>query len=98
MFEKNAAYMERVNLQAGVRIYGDTDIETLATMVSAYFRYLELQDAEAKAQDFDTKQKCSIMKHKEAQLYERYLRTLKLDPGARVDFGLAPTETDDDEF
>ena len=98
MFRKNADYMERVNLEAGFRIYGDTDAEALATMVSAYFRFVEFSEKEQTAPDLDVRQRMNTMKHKEAQLYDRYLRLLKLDPGARVDFGLAPTETDDDEF
>lgn len=98
MFKKNAAYMERVNHEAGFKIYGDTDIEALTIMVCSYQRFLYYQGRESRCSKAAEKQVFNNLKNKEAMLYDRYLRLLKLDPGARVDFGLSPPGGDDDEF
>lgn len=99
MFKKNAAYMERVNQEAGVAIYGDTDIEALAEMVMSHFRYLQYQSREMKARDLNDKAKYNSMKNKEAAVHERFMRLLKLDPSSRVDFGGGSSGDDaDDEF
>jgi len=98
MFNKEAAYMERVNKAAGVAIYGDTDIEALVTLVLSHFRYLEYKDEEEIARNLDAKQKYNNMKNKEAAVHERYLRLLKLDPSSRVDFGGSQDDAEEDEF
>jgi hypothetical protein len=98
MFRKEAAYMERVNKAAGVAIYGDTDIEALATLVLSHFKYLAYKDEEELAQNLEAKQKYNAMKNKEAAVHERYLRLLKLDPSSRVDFGGSQDDAEDDEF
>ena len=99
MFRKEAAYMERVNKEAGVPIYGDTDIESLAIMVTSYYRYLQYQSRENNSRDLADKQKYNAMKNKEAAIHERYMRLLKLDPSSRVDFGGGSSGDDaDDEF
>lgn len=99
MFNKEAAYMERVNKEAGVAIYGDTDIEPLAVLVLSHFRYLQYQKMENKAKDLADKARYNAMKNKEAAVHERFVRMLKLDPSSRVDFG-SPSDgdADDDEF
>lgn len=99
MFKKEAAYMERVNKEAGVAIYGDTDIEGLAIMVMSHYRYLQYQSREMNARDLTDKQKYNSMKNKEAAVHERFMRLLKLDPSSRVDFGSGASGDDaDDEF
>lgn len=99
MFRKEAAYMERVNKEAGVAIYGDTDIEGLAIMVMSHYRYLQYQSRENNARDLSDKQKYNAMKNKEAAVHERFMRLLKLDPSSRVDFGGGSSGDDaDDEF
>ena len=99
MFKKEAAYMERVNKEAGVPIYGDTDIEPLAVLVMSHFRYLQYQKMENQAKDLADKQRYNAMKNKEAAVHERFLKTLKLDPSSRVDFGNpSDGDADDDEF
>lgn len=99
MFNKEAAYMERVNKEAGVPIYGDTDIEPLAVLVMSHFRYLQYQKMENQAKDLADKQRYNAMKNKEAAVHERFLKLLKLDPSSRVDFGGSQgDDADDDEF
>ncbi len=98
MFKKEAAYMERVNAAAGVAIYGDTDIEALATMVMSHYRYLHYLNKENKCRDIADKQRYNMMKNKEAAVHERFMRLLKLDPSSRVDFGNASGDDADDEF
>lgn len=85
-FLREAEYMRRVNREAGVNIYGSTDTEALATMVSAHERYLYYRSREESADSEDERQRCNGMKNKEAATYERYMRLLKLDPSSRVDF------------
>ena len=100
MFRKEAAYMERVNKEAGVAIYGDTDIEPLVVLVMSHYRYLQYQKMENQAKDLADKQKYNAMKNKEAAVHERFLKTLKLDPSSRVDFGSSQGDDadGDDEF
>lgn len=99
MFRKEAAYMERVNKEAGVAIYGDTDIEGLAIMVMSHYCYLQYQSRENNARGLSDKQKYNAMKNKEAAVHERFMRLLKLDPSSRVDFGGGSSGDDaDDEF
>lgn len=87
MFKKEAAYMERVNKEAGVAVYGDTDIEPLAVLVLSHFRYLQYQQWENNSKDLSDRQRYNAMKNKEAAVHERFLKLLKLDPSSRVDFG-----------
>jgi len=98
MFEKEAAYMERVNEAAGVAIYGDTDIEALVTLVTSHYRYLFYLNKENKARDLADKQRYNAMKNKEAAVHERFVKLLKLDPSSRVDFGGSSGDDADDEF
>lgn len=86
IFEREAAYMRRVNVAAGVAIYGDTDSEPLAVMASSYARYLHYKGREEKAREGAERQRYNSMKNKEAATYERIMRLLKLDPSSRVDF------------
>lgn len=98
MFAKEAAYMERVNKEAGVAIYGDTDIEALVTLVMSYHKYLQFEREEEEARGLDARQKCNAMKNKEAAVHERFLKLLKLDPSSRVDFGQPSGDGADDEI
>lgn len=98
MFNKEAAYMNRVNKEAGVAIYGDTDIEPLAIMVMSHYRYLQYQSKENSSRDLADKQRYNAMKNKEAAVHERFMKLLKLDPSSRVDFGGSSGDDADDEF
>lgn len=86
IFDREAAYMRRVNVAAGVAIYGETDVEGLVTMVTSYVRFNDYRKREEKARELESKQKYNSMKNKEAATYERFRRLLKLDPSSRVDF------------
>lgn len=96
MFRKEASYMCRVNKEAGVNVYGDTDIEALAIMVMSHYRYLQYQSKENNARDIAERQRYNAMKNKEAAVHERYLRLLKLDPSSRVDFSSSSSGDDAD--
>lgn len=98
MFEKEAAYMERVNEAAGVAVYGDTDIEALVTMITSHFQYLYYLKREKDSRDLADKQRYNSMKNKEAATHERFMKLLKLDPSSRVDFGGTSGDDADDEF
>ena len=98
MFMKEAAYMERVNKEAGVAVYGDTDIEALTVLVMSYFKYLEYQRKEMNCRDLANKQKYNAMKYKEDAVHDRFMKLLKLDPSSRVDFGGSSDDDADDEF
>lgn len=98
MFRKEAAYMERVNKEAGVAVYGDTDIEALTVLVMSHFKYLEYYRKEMNCRDLANKQKYNAMKNKEAAVHDRFMKLLKLDPSSRVDFGGSSDDDADDEF
>lgn len=98
MFRKEAAYMERVNNEAGVAVYGDTDIEALTVLVMSHFKYLEYYRKEMNCRDLVNKQKYNAMKNKEAAVHDRFMKLLKLDPSSRVDFGGSSDDDADDEF
>lgn len=84
LFEKEARYMLRVNNLTGRSVYGDEDIELLTAMCLAYQRAIEYSGRESKARSLDSREKYNRMKNKELATYERFLKTLKLDPSSRV--------------
>lgn len=84
LFEKEARYMLRVNEMTGCAVYGAEDVELLTAMCLAYQRAIEYSTKESRARSLDSREKYNRMKDKELKLYERFLRTLKLDPSSRV--------------
>lgn len=95
MFEREAAYMMRVNEEMGKGFYGSTDAAPLQVMVEAHFRYLYYAKREAEGGSPEKLKAFNQMKNKEAQTEKAYRQALKLDPASRVDFGAAAQEAAD---
>lgn len=86
-FEKNAAYMETLNAEVGVNVYGDLDVESLVLMSMSYQKSCEYLDEEQAAKAIDDKKGAETAQKKrlaEDRSYREFSKLLKLDPGNRV--------------
>lgn len=87
-FEKNAAYMDEINVAAGYAVYDEGDVEALALMSVSYQKSLEHLASATKLKQEGANRAAAAENRARIQEdgnYQSFMRLLRLDPQGRAE-------------